>query len=66
MPVWMYDLNASWKESLNVMVSGWYQKEFSRQMRMATGGQEEVDENRRDIKKKPNQPAKTVREGVWN
>ena len=46
------------------MVSGWYQKEFSRQMRMATGGQEEVDENRRDIKKKPNQPAKTVREGV--
>jgi hypothetical protein len=33
----VYNLNAFWKESMNVAVFDWYQKEFSRQMRMAAG-----------------------------
>jgi ligand-binding sensor protein len=31
----VYNLNASWKESMNVIMFDWFQKEFSRQMRMA-------------------------------
>jgi len=41
MPVSMHNLNASWKESKNVMVFDWHQKDFSRQMRMAAGCLEE-------------------------
>jgi hypothetical protein len=37
----VYNLNASWKESINVMVYGWCQKEFSKQIIMAAGGWKE-------------------------
>ena len=45
-------------------VSDWHQKEFSRQMRMATSvfGKRQ-NYKRRNAKKEPNRPAKTVSEG---
>ena len=49
---------------MNVTVFDWFQKEFSRQMRMAAGYWEEdriVRVGR--IPRSPNRPAKTVREG---